>query len=225
MGYWVVGQWNEMENCLSSYTNIFYWLWQRSPSTSNTTLSTSSFAVISLNCWEKSFLWNRICIFTRTAVKSKVTGCNKVLHRLQLPLLPSAALNTPWSSTLLNALTLSDALCNKITHTQPCIRLFYVHVNVGRSGSWWQPNSWGAPPTLLKPMFVCAIRQRSGRGETNGNPLNKLRFLGTVKRFVQSIQIWWSFPCSSPQLSFCGHVWIMSPLYLSHLVSFSVLMF
>ena len=53
--------------------------------------------------------------------------------------------------TLLNTFTLSDALCITITHTQPCIRPwvdFYVHVNVGRSGSRWQLNSWDGPPSL-----------------------------------------------------------------------------
>lgn len=64
--------------------------------------------------------------------------------------------------TPLNAFTLSDALCITITHTQPCIRPwvdFYVHVNVGRSGSRWQLNSRdGLPPLPLRPT-VCVSWQ------------------------------------------------------------------
>lgn len=77
------------------------------------------------------------------------------------------------------------------------------------------------PPPLLRPTFVWADRQGSDRGETSGNPLNALRFLGAVKRFVQSIQIWQSFPCSTLQLGFLWTCLDNEPLYLSHLVSFS----
>lgn len=66
----------------------------------------------------------------------------------------------------LNVSTLSDALCIRITHTQPCIRPFYVHVNTGRSNSRWQLNSRGAPPEP-RPAF-CACWQteiRPGRAE------------------------------------------------------------
>lgn len=60
----------------------------------------------------------------------------------------------------LNAFTLSDVLCITITHTQPCIRPwvdFYVDVNVGRSRSRWQLNSWAGPPLLR--LAVCVIWQ------------------------------------------------------------------
>ena len=66
------------------------------------------------------------------------------------------------------------------------------------------PPCWGPP-------FVWADRRRSDWGETSGNPPSTLRFLGTVKRFVQAIQIWRSFPCSALQRGICQSVWIMSP--------------
>lgn len=116
--------------------------------------------------------------------------------------------------TPLNTFTPSDALCITITHTQPCIRPwvdFYVHVNVGRRSSRWQLNSRDAPPPSWGPLFVRADRRRSDRGEMSGNPRSVLRFLGAVKRFVQIIQIWRSFPCSALQRGLCVSVWITSP--------------
>lgn len=69
----------------------------------------------------------------------------------------------------------------------------------------------GLGPPCWGPPFVWADRRRSDWGETSGNPQSPLRFLGAVKRFVQAIQIWWSFPCSALQRGFCQSVWIMSP--------------
>ena len=117
--------------------------------------------------------------------------------------------------TPLNVCALSDALCIKITPTQPCIRFFQAHVNAGCGSRRWQLNSRGAPPPL-RPAFVWADRQISDRGETSGNPLSTLRFLGPVKRFVQSIQTWRSFPCSPRQLGFLSTCLDNELLYLSH---------
>lgn len=121
--------------------------------------------------------------------------------------------------TPLNTFTLSDALCITITHTQPRMRPwvdFYVHVNVGCSGSRWQPNSRAGPPHCWGPPFVQADKQRSDWGKMSGNPPRTLRFLGNMKRFVQGIQLWQSFPCSALQRVFV-EVMDKETLYLFHL--------
>lgn len=60
----------------------------------------------------------------------------------------------------------------------------------------------GERPPLLRPTFGGVDRRRSDRGERSGNPRSALRFLGAVKRFVQSIQSWPSFPCFTLKLVF-----------------------
>lgn len=66
----------------------------------------------------------------------------------------------------LNVSALSDALCIRITHTQPCIRPFYVHVNAGSGNSRWQLNSQGAPPSAEARVSACWQTEiRPGRAE------------------------------------------------------------
>lgn len=68
--------------------------------------------------------------------------------------------------------------------------------------SWWKLNSRATPAPCWGPPFVWPDRWRSDWREMSGNPPSTLRFLGAVKRFVPSIQIRWSFPCSAPHRLF-----------------------
>lgn len=64
-----------------------------------------------------------------------------------------------------------------------------------------------------------ADRQGSAREETSGNPLSTLRFLGKKKRFVHTILICRSFPCSALQQGFVQAKLDNESLYRSHLLT------
>lgn len=81
---------------------------------------------------------------------------------------------------------------------------FCAHANVSRCSSRWKLNSRARPAPCWGPPFVWPDRRGSDWREMSGNPPSTLRFLGAVKRFVPSIQIWWSFPCSALQQLFVG---------------------
>lgn len=102
--------------------------------------------------------------------------------------------------------TLSDTLCITMTYTQPCIRPCRPDVSwllcpcecrprPALFSTWWQLNSQAGPPA---EEAVCVgwqteIRPRGDEWE----PCKPAQVSCTVKRFVQAIHLWWSFPCSA----------------------------
>lgn len=118
----------------------------------------------------------------------------------------------PWMQRrALNVSALSDALCIRITHTQPCIRPFYVHMNAGRGNSRWQLNSRGAPPQP-RPR-LCTLTDGDQAGESR---------VGTLWARSGFQALWkdLSAPFRSDGVSHvlhCSQCSDNNPLYLSHL--------
>ena len=93
-----------------------------------------------------------------------------------------------------------------MTYTQPCIRPCRPDVSwllcpcecrprPALLSTWWQLNSQAWPPAEVA---VCVgwqteIRPRGDEWE----PCKSAQVSSTVKRFVQAIHLWWSFPCSA----------------------------
>lgn len=109
--------------------------------------------------------------FDPSAAKSKAREYLSRLCCIESWVRVKQTVNQPWDSAFTfwahsdarhwMSLTLTDALCITITHTQACIRLrvdFYVLVYAGRSSSRWQLNSWaGPPPRPAEAQCLCTL--------------------------------------------------------------------